>query len=484
MSKIEGKVISGLKWNSLSSFLTKGSDFIVKLILARLLLTEAFGMVGMAMVIIGFMKAFSDMGLYNALIQKKEDDKTQLRYSSAFWFLLILGLTLVVLFYSILSEKGAAFYNEPRLVPILNTLSLYLFFVILSIVPRAILMRNLNFKALVKISILGSVVSSVTAIIMAFLNFGVWSLVAKYLVDSVIVLLSYWFKIGWRPDFKFKGNTLTNLAGYSVFIQANGMLAFFRTHIDYLIIGKLVSAHVLGIYTLAYTLSEVLRTQIYNILNKVFFPVFSNIQDDIVLIKDYYLKTIRFTSIITFPVSVFFIGLAQDFIPLVFGEKWIESVTSLKILSFASMIFSISGTPAIVLKSIGKPNVSFYLNFFNTLFVAFPLIYFGLKYYGIEGVAVAVCIHYTTSRIVFHNFMIKHINLTNKDVYFALQRPIIASISMFAAIYIISLVILNPLINLILASIIGFGVFAIFFVSEFQLLYSMVVKKKIKYNVS
>ncbi|MCP2043995.1 O-antigen/teichoic acid export membrane protein [Pontibacter sp. HSC-36F09] len=462
------KVLSGLKWNTISVVATKSTDFLVMLILARLLVPEAYGIVGMAMLVVGILEVVSDMGLYNALIQKKEDELTEIRYSSALWFLLIVSLILVLCFFLFISQAGADFYEEPRLVPILNALSIYLFFNISSIIPRVILTRKLNFKSLVTITFLGTAISSVAAVIMALSGFGVWSLVTKYIAGSGVILVSYWVKVGWTPKLVFSKDVLIEMAGYSIYTQLNNILHFLRKNLDYLIIGKLVSSHLLGIYTLAFMLSLTLKSQLYSIFNKVFFPVYSKLQDDPEKIKMYYLQTMRMTAIITFPISVLFIGLAEEIILFFFGAKWLEAAAPLRILSVAAMIFAISGTPAEVLKGIGKPSVSFYLNTINTFVIAFPLIYFGQKYFGIEGVAYAVCIHYTTSRIAFHYFMKKYIHITDREVLHALKDPTLAAIVMLAIIYLITLVGMAVLLELLVAGIIGGLVYLLFFLNDLK----------------
>lgn len=467
-ASVKSKVLSGLKWSAVSTIATRGTDFGVKLILARILLPEAYGIVGMAMIIISFLEVVSDMGLFNALVQKKEDEFTELRYSSAFWFLLIIASLFILCFFGFISRMGASFYNEPLLVPVLNALSLYLFFNIISIVPRVILTRQLNFKSLVQITFAGTAISSIVAIALAILGFGVWSIVVKYLVSSSTIFLSYWVKVKWRPKFNFHRHLLTQLAGYSTYTQINGILFFVRNNIDYLIIGKLVGAHVLGVYTLAFTLSEVLRTQLYSILNKVLFPVYSKIQDDTKQIKTYYLKIMRFTAMLTFPVSVLFIGLSENIILAFFGAKWIEAAEPLRILAVASMIFAISGTPAEVLKGIGKPSVSFYLNLINTFLIAMPLIYFGQKYFGLNGVAFAVCIHYTTSRLAFHYYMKKYIHITHREVYLALRKPVLAAIVMLLVIYVVTLANIENHLILLLAGSMGSFAYALFFVDDIK----------------
>ncbi|MHC2993166.1 hypothetical protein OB13_16855, partial [Pontibacter sp. HJ8] len=432
-------VLSGLKWNSISVIATKSTDFVVMLILARLLVPEAYGIVGMAMLIVGLLEVVSDMGLFNALVQRKTDELTEVRYSSAFWFLLFVSIAFIAAFILFISPFGASFYKEPRLVPILNAMSFYLFFNISSIIPRVILTKQLNFKSLVTVTFSGTVISSLAAVGLALLGFGVWSLVIKYLAGSGIMLVSYWLKVGWRPRFIFERSVLTEMAGYSTFSQLNGVLYFFRKNLDYLIIGKLVSAHLLGIYTLAFMLSLTLKSQLYSIFNKVFFPVYSKLQDQPDQIKIYYLQVMRMTAIVTFPVSVILIGLADHIILFFFGQKWVEAVEPLRVLSVAAMIFAISGTPAEVLKGIGKPAVSFYLNTLNTFLIALPLIYLGQKHFGIVGVAYAVCIHYTTSRITFHYFMKKYIHITDREVFIALRAPALAAAAMLAIIYAITL---------------------------------------------
>lgn len=452
---IKSKVLSGLKWNTISVFGTRGTDFIVKLILARFVLPDAYGLVGMAMMIIGFLTVVSDMGLFTALVQKKEDELTDVRYSSAFWYLLGLASVFTICFFLFISPLGASFYNEPRLIPVLNSLGFYLFFNILNIIPRVILTRKLDFRSLVRITFLGTTLSSVLAIITALLGFGVWSLVLKSLVSAFTIFISYWTRVGWRPKFVFNYSVLKDLAGYSTYTQVNAILFYFRNNLDYLIIGKLVSAHLLGVYTLAFTLSENMRAQLYSIFNKVFFPIYSKIQDDIEQIRDYYLKVMRLTAIVTFPISILFISLSTDIILVFWGKRWIETAEPLSILAVASMIFAISGTPSEVLKSIGKASVGFYLNLINTFVIAFPLIYFGQKYYGLAGVAYAVCIHYTVSRLTYHHYMKKYINITDKDITKTLRMPVLAAMAMLGSIYLVKILALPHLENLILSTLVG-----------------------------
>ncbi len=267
------------------------------------------------------------------------------------------------------------------------------------------------------------------------------------------------------------------MAGYSTYTQINSILFYFRHNIDYLIIGKLMSAHVLGVYTLAFTLSEVLRAQLYSIFNKVFFPIYSKVQDDRVQIKNYYLKIMKLTAILTFPVSIISIGLAEDLILVFFGEKWMEAAAPLQILSVASMIFAISGTPAEVLKGIGKPSVGFYLNLLNTFVVAVPLIYLGMKHFGLVGVAFAVCIHYTTSRISYHYFMKKYIQVTNKEVFEALKPPLFAAAIMFSIIYFIKMLDLKPILNILFAGTAGLLAYCLYLIGEFKSAYIQLKKR-------
>jgi O-antigen/teichoic acid export membrane protein len=477
-ASVKSRVLSGLKWNAISTIAIRGTDFGVKLILARILLPEAYGIVGMAMIIISFLEVVSDMGLFNALVQKKEDEFSELRYSSAFWFLLVLASIFALCFYGFISQLGASFYNEPLLVPVLNALSFYLFFNILSIVPRVLLTRQLNFKSLVQITFTGTALSSVVAIALAIAGYGVWSIVVKYLVSSSTIFLSYWIKVNWRPQFKFNWQTLRQLAGYSTYTQINNVLFFVRNNIDYLVIGKLVGAHVLGVYTLAFTLSEVLRTQLYSILNKVLFPVYSKIQDDTEQIKKYYLKIMRFTAMLTFPVSVLFIGLSENIILAFFGAKWLEAADPLRILAVASMIFAISGTPAEVLKGIGKPSVSFYLNMINTFVIALPLIYLGQKYFGLNGVAYAVCIHYTTSRLAFHYYMKKYIHITDEEVFLVLRKPVIAAITMLLVIEAGKLTSMENNLVLIVAGSLASLVYILFFKDDIKYGIKLLSKKQ------
>lgn len=439
---------------------------------------ESFGVVGMAMIIINFLTACSDMGFFHALIQKKNDELTEVRYSTVFWYLFVIAILFVLCFKFFISPLGAQFYNEPRLEIVLNALSFYLFFCILYTIPRVILTKQLDFKNLTQITYLGTALSSVVAISMAFLNFGVWSLVAKYLVGSSVICISYWVRVGWRPKFVFRFNMIRELAKYSFYTQATSLLFYFRNNLDYIIIGKLVSAHLLGIYTLAYTLTETLKSQLYTVFGKVFFPIYSKMQDDKIKIKHYYLKIMHATAVLTFPISILFIGLSENIILLFFGERWFEAAVPLRILSVASIIFSISGTSGEVMKSIGKPSAGFHLHVANAFLIALPLIYLGQIYFGLAGVAGAVCIHSFVSRIIFHRFMKKYVGLTDKDVYKTLKKPITAALFMLCTILLINSFEFSLLPNFIIASLSGAVVYCTILFDELSYIIVLIKKRR------
>ncbi|PMR71872.1 lipopolysaccharide biosynthesis protein [Halomonas heilongjiangensis] len=414
------RISKGMVWTGVNLVVNKGLSLFVKLVLARLLLPEQFGLVSMVLVGSGFLSIFADLGIQKALIQRKRDKGSLLRYDSAFWFLTITGGLMVAFMWVVGVPFLVWFYQEPLLAPIAMALSFSIWAKALSTIPQVRLTRVMQFRLLVLAEMVGVMTASIAAIGLALAGAGVWSLVAKTLVASLVTLMLLWRFAAWRPRWRFNLAVLYDVRGFSVYTLANSTLFFLRKHMDVILVGKLLGASALGFYTLAFTLTEVMRLQIYAVVNKVLFPVYSRLQDDPSAIKPYYMAVVRYTTLATFPFAMLLILYADLLIPSLFTETWSEAIAPVQILALASMIFSMSGAPAEVLKGLGKPQVAFRISFLNTTFVALPAIWLGTLWFGLQGAAWGVVLHYTASRIAHHAAMRREISVREHDIMFAL----------------------------------------------------------------
>lgn len=348
------KTISGLIWSSLELIASQGIKFVIQIFLARLLLPEDFGIIGMITIFIAISQSIVDSGFKNALIREK--NSTQEDYSTVFFFNLLLAIFLYLLLF-FFSPAISDFFEEPKLLLILRILSLVIIINAVGLIQRTILVKKIDFKLQTKIGVISSVISGAVAIFLAYWGYGVWSLVIQTLSMQFIqsILLSFWNK--WKPTFVFSIASFRRLFGFGWKILISGLIDTVYNNIYYFIIGRYFSAIELGYYTNAQKLRDITSQSITSTIQKVSFPVLSLIQDDDRKLKSGYKKIIRTSVFITFPIMMGLIAVSESFIHLLFGVKWDKSIPYFQILCLAGMIFPLHAVNLNILQVKGRSDL-------------------------------------------------------------------------------------------------------------------------------
>ena len=230
MSSLKTKVVTGLLWSFTESFSNQGILFVVGIILARLLEPHEFGLIGMIMILIAISESFINSGFSQALIQKK--DCNDIDFSTVFYFNIVTAFIFIMILY-FTAPFISIFFQEPQLTLIIRVIGTVLLFDALSIVQRTILTRNIDFKLQAKISIIASLLSGIIAVIMAYLGFGVWSLVVKIISQKTINTILLWQWNKWRPQAVFSSESFNNLFpfGSRLFLHPLESPYYFFIHI-------------------------------------------------------------------------------------------------------------------------------------------------------------------------------------------------------------------------------------------------------------
>lgn len=381
------KIMSGFIWNSLQEIASRSAGFFIKLLLARLLFPEAFGIIGMATVFIAFVQVFNDMGMNAALVQRKEELLTRSHYYTTFWTGIGWSALMYLLIYFFLAPFVANFYDEPQLLLIFRVISLTILVSPVVSVQRAMLTKDFQFKKLSIIGMVTSIMSGIIAVILAFYNFGVWALVFN-VVAPVLLSIPLFFKAtSFIPKWSWKREYFFDIFNFGVFTTGSSLLIKITSQVDYLLIGKMVGKGPLGIYTFAFILTEALRGQFVNIFSKVLYPVFSKKQDDIEGVKKYFLELVKISSLVLIPLMFFFIFFTNQIVLGLFGEKWIEAIPIIKIFCVSVMVHTtfLSITPMI--RGTGRPKAEMKFQIIKAVVFYIPLIFIGTYYYGIIGAA-------------------------------------------------------------------------------------------------
>ena len=371
---LKQKTLSGLKWSFTDSFVNQGIQFIVGIILARLLSPSEFGLIGMITVFIAISQTFIDSGFTQALIRK--NDCTQKDYSTVFYFNLFIGFIFYfILFFS--ARTISNFYNEPQLLLLVRVLGINLLINATGLIQRTILTKKINFKLQTKISIIASVLSGIIGITMAFMGWGVWSLVYKTISQNILTTLLLWFWNNWKPILIFNINSFKEMFGFGSKLLASSLIYTTCNNVYYLIIGKFFSAKELGYYTRSDQFKNLPSSNLTSIIQRVSFPVLSSIQNDPKKLKDAYQKLIKGTMYITFILMIGLAAIAKPLIITLIGTKWLPSVPYLQLLCFSGMLYPLHALNLNILNVKGRSDLFLKLEVIKTLLVI-PVIIIGI----------------------------------------------------------------------------------------------------------
>ena len=353
---LKNKAVNGVSWSMTKSVVTYAVHFIVGIILARLLSPDDYGLIGLIMIFTAIADCITISGFFSSLIQKKnanEDDYNTMfvsnMVSSTFMYLLLFfGAPFI-----------AKFFNRIELINLVRVQSLSLVISAFSLVQRARLNKQLDFKTPTKVAIITSLFSGVFGITMAFCGCGVWSLVIPNVASSILSAIMYCCYNKWIPQFRFSIVSFKALFGYGwkILIAELFDCIFMQTY--QFVVGKFYSPATLGQYTRGKGFSDLISTNIYNMTRDVTFPVLSQLQTDKERSKDAFRKMVRMLMFITVIPLFGMAAVAKPMILVLIGEKWLPSVFFLQILCFGSLLYPINATNMNLLKSQGRSD--FYL---------------------------------------------------------------------------------------------------------------------------
>ena len=454
---LKNRTVTGAGWLALAQGGSQVLKFLVAAILARILAPQEFGLIGMVLIFSGFAGQFNDMGFAAALIQKQEVNDRQ--FSSVFWLNLIVAI-LMMLLLILVAPLLAKFFNQPELTSLARLISISFLIGSLVIVMRAKLTKAMDFRALSIIEIISAAISGILGISLALLGFGVYALVAQILGMVTCLSVLIWLYSDWRPMWVFSWSAIRELLRFSMGVVGGNSLNYWIRNADNLLIGKFLGSTDLGLYSRAYMVMLLPLSQVTSVLSRIMFPALALIQGDKARSRQIYLRSISVIALLTFPAMSGLLVVADDFVLVIFGSKWLEMIPVLRVLCIVGMVQSINSTVGWIYNSQGRSDIQFWWILFGGIltFIAFGI---GI-YWGILGVATAYAIRVLST--TWLNFYLpgRLIDMSFMDVAKVLHQQLLLSIGMAALISLVGLFIPEtwpPFTRLITLVIIGVVVF-------------------------
>lgn len=426
-ASLSQKASRGIFWVFLSRGIIQVFSLVKLAIVARLLGPEAFGIMGIALIVRSFLYTISQTGINYALIHKKEDISTFLNTA---WTITIIRNGILFILIILIAPFAASFFDEPRAKPVIMTVGSVLLLDGIMNIGIVYFQKELEYHKEFIFQISAVLVNIIVVITLAIILQNVWALVFALLAEAFTKLILSYIMQPFRPRIEFKKDKAKELLNYGIWILLSGILGFIILESGNIIVGNLIGVVAIGLYQMASKIANLVVTQISHVIARVTIPTYAKIQDSKARLRKTYLNVLQITGFITFPFAALIFILARDITQIILGSEWISMVDAMKILVLAGFIRSIAATSGPLFLATGKPQIDSYLQGIRFIIIIVLIYPFTIRW-GMVGVAFVTLISISISNIGFSYKAIKYTESSIKEfLKFTITPIIIGSIVM------------------------------------------------------
>lgn len=368
-------------WNGLQRYISLGISFVSSIILARLLTPQDYGCIGMLEIFISVATIVIDGGFGSALLQKKRP--TPEDYSTIFYWNFSMSFVLYVVLYFI-APYIAAFYKIPILSPVLRVQGLVLFINALKMIQSNILRKNFRFKPMAIVVTASSLISIIVTIVMAYLGYGVWSLVAQHLLIALLPMIAFAVITRWKPLPVFSKKSFKELFSFGGFMFLTSIVNTISDNIQGLLIGRVYNSATMGYYSKAKSTEGLASNGISQVVSTVTYQLYAEVQDDLTALINILKRITISLAYLTFPLIISLMILAKPLFIILYSERWLPSVPYFQILAFAGFAVCLQAVNLQAIAAIGKSKAMFTWTMTKRL-LGIVFVVGGLATWGMNG---------------------------------------------------------------------------------------------------
>ena len=353
---LKQRTVKGVAWNLIERIGLQLIQFLMGICLARLLMPEDFGLIGMISVFLAITTVFVESGFGTAYIQKKKVN--QVDANTVFYSNLVISFVCYACLW-LAAPSISAFYERSELIYLIRVMSVVVIINAFNIIQMAQLTRAIDFKRKTKITLAATVISGIASIVAAFLGLGVWSLVLQQMLFRFLITTGMWLTSSWRPGLQFSAVSFRSLFSFGIWVLAANTVHTIFDNIYILTIGKFFPMAQLGFYSQAKMFQMLSAQQLTGAVGVVAFPVLSQMQDNVPRLKEGIRRFLTHTMVFNAPLQVTFMVVAEPFVLVLLTEKWAPMIPYLQLLCLAGLLYPIHLINVQVLIAQGKSNLHF-----------------------------------------------------------------------------------------------------------------------------
>lgn len=351
---LKHEVFNGMFWRFGEQISSQLASFIISIVLARLLTPKEYGVVAIMMVFISIANVFITEGFGSALIQKKKADNID--FSSVFFFNFFFSWVVYLVVF-VLAPIIAHFYKLPILTNAMRVLALVLPISGINSIQQSYVSRKMIFQRFFWSSLVGTILSGIIGIIMAYNKMGIWALVGQQISSSLINTLVLWFTVKWRPIFVFEFDRLKELLSFGWKMLVTNLINTLYDNLRSLIMGKVYSSTDLAYYNRGMNYPSLIVSNITISISSVLFPAMSKIQDDKKKMKTAIKDSIAVSTYLLFPMMAGLAAVATNLISIMLTDKWLPAVPYMRIACIYFALYPINITNLQAMNAIGRSDI-------------------------------------------------------------------------------------------------------------------------------
>lgn len=429
-TSIDVRTFEGISWLAFYKFFSQLLSWTVTIFVARMLIPDDYGLMAMATIITGYAEMFSELGLGAAIIQRPKLTRDEL--SSIFWFTLIIAILFGLTCFAV-AYPTAHIFSEPRVIPLTQAVSILFLITGLQIVPLNLLKKELNFKQVGMIETSGVFVSCSFMLVVAYLGWGVWTLIGGRIVLNFTKLVMLYIISPWRPKFHFNLSEVKQHIKFGIVVAIGGSFRYLYGKSDRLFAGRAWSPLMLGYYTFALQLSQIPTEKIVTLINQVSFSAFSSLQHDKDKFNNMYLKIIKMTATIVLPLYVGGFLVGEQLVKLLLSDKWMPIILVFKLLCLVQVITALNAVNNFVHTAQGRPKYRLY--FYAILSILMPVSFYFAIQKGFNYILLPWFITYLITCLVWIFITLNKIGIPKVHYLKNMQIPFIATILMAIVVF-------------------------------------------------
>lgn len=473
---LKSQAVKGVVWSAIERFSVQGIQFVLSIVLARLVAPSEYGLIAMLGIFLAIAQTFIDSGFSNALIQKK--DRTEVDYSTVFYFNVVISLFIYLLLW-LSAPYIALFYKEPLLEIITKWVGLNIVVSALSIVQRAKLTVRLDFKTQAKASLASVIVSGIIGIVLAYQGYGVWALIVQSLLNNLLDTSLLWCFARWMPAWCFSYRSFKTLFAFGSKLLLSGLLHTIYLNLYTLVIGRKYSATDVGYYNRAYSIAQYPSVNIVMIISRAIYPLQCDMQDDDARLSHSFTQYLRMSCYIIFPLMVGLAVLAKPLVLVLLTEKWIAMSELLSILCIAYMWYPVMVLNNQMLNVKGRSD--YFLKAEVIKKVVAIIVLLATMPFGVRVLCWGILLYNILDCIIIIYYAKKVIRTSYWLQFKSILPLLVLTIGMGIAVILVSLLLNTAFMKLtcgVLAGIVTFvGLSYCFRINEFKLLLSTIKRK-------